>query len=540
MQAVIQAEWQDLFSDKAAVLQLENQVLPAYLKRMRWFGGKARPSMSVLIYQNIPIEAGNDFTHYLLLKVRYPEFPTDIYALPIAFIAERRFNDMPSEAIIARLDNLVSPGYLIDAVYLEEFRNALFQMMQHSKKLLASNHYPMIADGGKLLQNSSVNKISSKVLSAEQSNTSLVFNNQFFLKFFRKLEYTINPDLEIIRYLTEQEQFHQIPGYAGAIEVLHPEKPPMLAVMLQRMIENAGNAWDWNLQHLQRFYEQVMETGFDKTQLPERPPKHHISWEETPAALQQLIGQEVYQQASLLGKRTAELHLALGKDAKNPDFGPEQFDKTMQQSYCDSLQKLLIQKFDLLQRNLARIPESMQAKATEMLDDRENVIEFIQKITTQPAIGTGIRTHGDFHLGQVLVAGNDLVILDFEGEPDKPFNQRRKKTSPLKDVAGMMRSYRYAAYAVLLTKFENAPQRQESLFTVADLWYHFVSRYFLGAYLDTMKGSHLLPAGEAFNETLQIFSFEKAIYELGYELNNRPDWAIIPLISLAKFVKFYL
>jgi maltose alpha-D-glucosyltransferase / alpha-amylase len=540
VQPAIQAEWQDLFSKETSIHQLENQVLPAYLKRMRWFGGKSRPGGSVIIYQNIPIPSGNDFVHYLLLKVRYPDSPTEIYALPLAFVARRQFQDLPSDSVVARLENTVTPGFIIDAIYDESFRTALYKLLIQDKLIAGKAHYPFQCHSGKLLRNQEQESTASRVLKAEQSNSSIIYNETFFLKFFRKLEYTINPDLEIIRFLTDQDRFHQIPAYAGSIEIHHPEKPPMLAVMLQKMVPNQGNAWDWNQNQLKRYYADTIQSGFLSSSFPGRPPKHRIGWEETPERLQNLIGKGVYEQAVLLGKRTAELHLALAADQKNLDFKPEPVDKSGQQQFKESLLKLVDTKFDLLMRNLIRIPQNLQQDAKEMLEKRENVKTFIQKILSHSPGGSRIRTHGDYHLGQVLVSGDDLVILDFEGEPDKAHELRRKKTSPLKDVAGMMRSYRYAAYASLLTSFENDYELRESLLPVADLWYHFVSRYFLGAYLQTVEGSNLIPDGEALNDMLQMYSFEKAIYELGYEINNRPDWAIIPLISLVKFVKFYL
>lgn len=539
-QPAMYAEWPDLFRQNGLIQQLENQVLPAYLKRMRWFGGKSLNFDSVLIYQNIPVAAGKDFVHYLLLKVRYTDHPTEIYALPLTFRLTTQIQDLPSEAVIARLENTIAPGYIIDAIYDEDFRLALFQLMMHDRSITSAGHYPLYAKGGRLLKEHNGMAFSSKVLKAEQSNSSIIYNDHFFLKFFRKLEYALNPDLEIIRFLTDQDQFHHIPAYAGSVEIHHPEKPPVLAAMLQRLVPNQGNAWNWNIERLDHFYSQVPGAGLLSGALPGRPRKHHISWEETPEKLRQLIGQDVHEKAVLMGKRTAELHLALGADPKNQDFAPEQVDKAGQTLFKEVLLKLLDNKFDLLQRNISRVPQAYQEGAGQMLKDREKVKNFLTIVLSHPPGGKRIRTHGDYHLGQVLISEDDLVILDFEGEPDKPHEQRRKKNSPLKDVAGMMRSYRYAAYASLLTRFEQDDELRESLIPVADLWYHFVSRYFLGAYLQSMEGSGLLPRDEALNDMLQMFSFEKAIYELGYEINNRPDWAIIPLISLVKFVKFYV
>lgn len=539
-QPVIHCEWFDLFKSGAAINQLENHILPAYLKRMRWFGGKSRPFPSVVIYQNIPIAAGSDFVHYLLLKVRYPDFPTEIYALPVNFVPARQFQDIPSEAVIARLENSVSPGYITDALFDEAFQTALYLMVKQEKYLNEGHHYPVSTHAGKLLLDDSEKMIHSRLLHADQSNSAIIYNERLFLKFFRKLEYEKNPDLELTRFLTEQGLFRQIPAYAGSIEIHHPEKPAMLAVLLQQLVPNEGNAWDWFLNRINLFYSESGGTNTLGKPFPARPAKHQITWEETPEILKKLIGEEVFQMAYRLGCRTAELHRALGNEKILPAFKPERANREKQHAYAQALTLLIDQKTELLQRNLLKIPDAYQQGASELIAAREDIKAFVNKTVAQQEQGMLIRTHGDYHLGQVLIAKDDLFILDFEGEPDKPHIQRIQKNSPLKDVAGMMRSFRYVAYASLMSQDKSGPETREQLLPLADLWYHFVSRYFLGAYLECIKDSGLIPQGADFNAYLQLQSIEKTVYELGYEINNRPEWTIIPLLSLIKFVRFYL
>lgn len=541
IQPVVRAHWDELLQNSHIVHQLENQVFPAYLKRMRWFGGKSRLLTSINLYQYIPVPTTQRTAYYILLKVRYPDGPTEIYVLPLVFIPAQVADEgnLPSEAIVARLENDTETGFLADGIYDETFRTALFNNMVTAAEL-HGNHYPWKAQTGKLLGAYSAPTISSRVLKAEQSNSSIIYNDTFFLKLFRKVEYTINPDLEIIRFLTAQDRFHHIPAFAGAIELFHPEKPSMLLALLQQMIPNKGDAWAWFLDRLDGFYRSIDETGFRHSAFPGRPRKHTITWKETPAELQALIGEDTCQRAMLLGKRTAELHLALAAENNLRDFVPEPIGDEDQKKLGEGLLKLVDLKFELLMRNLIRVPELLQQDAKEMLEDREKIKDFITRSLNESLGGQRIRIHGDYHLGQALVTENDFVILDFEGEPDKPHAERRLKYPPLKDVAGMMRSFRYAAYASLFRHFENDRELRESMIPVADLWYHYVSRYFLGAYLQGVKGSGLIPEGPQLNVMLRLYSFEKAIYEMGYEINNRPDWVIIPLISLVKFVKFYL
>ena len=538
----IDAEWNDLFNHERCIHQLENQILPVFLKRMRWFGGKARMITAIKIYQNIPLETASSIARYLLLKVRYPDGPTEIYALPVVFIHERfaGLGTFPAEAVIARIGEGNTAGYLIDGIYDEDFRNTLFMLM-NKRQIQKGDHYPLLASSGKyLVKQGMPSTLKSVVMKADQSNTSVLFNDTFFLKLFRKVEYMINPDWEIVNFLTNQDKFHQIPAYAGSIELQHPEKSPMLLVMLQQLIPNQGDAWKNTLAQLDHFFAQVIEREYHLGPLPLKPHVLNISWDKTPEALQQMIGEEVFHAARLLGKRTAEFHLALMHADNDPAFTPEDLDDVFQQKLLKELMFQVDSKFDLLERNLHRVPFSMREDATHMVKDKEKVKAFFSKVLEKPLQGKRIRLHGDYHLGQVLVADGDYYLLDFEGEPDKLHSERRDKYPSLKDVAGMMRSYRYAAYATLFQNYQNDPDLQAKLIPVADIWYHFVSRYFLGAYIEATQNSGLIPSDDKVNDLLQIYSFQKAIYELGYEINNRPDWALIPLQSLVKFVKHYL
>jgi len=541
-QPTLYVEWNDLFHQEKSIHQLENQVLNAYLKRMRWFGGKARAINAVKVYQNIQIETSEGFAHYLLLKVRYLDGPTEIYALPVVFISERQaeMGEIPSEAIICKLENDVKSGFLIDGIYNGSFRNALFMLMANNAHL-NGNHYTLKAEAGKFLIEKGIpENLTSKVLKADQSNSAIVFNNIFFVKLFRKVEYMVNPDFEIINFLTGQHQFEHIPSYGGSVELQHPEKPKMLLLMLQQLVPNKGDAWQYFIAELKDFFSKVVSDEYHQRPLPIRPHTLSLNWENTPSSLQDLIGKDVAERAALLGKRTAEMHLALANAPNNPDFSPRPLDDNFQKHLLQNLEKIVKNKFELLEKNIEKVPVSLKREAKEMLLQYDRVIAFLHRVLGKPLEGNRIRIHGDYHLGQVLVTDNDYCILDFEGEPDKPHEERRDLYPSLKDVAGMMRSFRYAAYAVLFQQYENDATLRDKLMPVADVWYHYISRYFLGAYIEAARGSGVIPEDDKINDLLQIYSFKKAIYELGYEINNRPDWAVIPLQSLVKFVKHYL
>lgn len=540
---VIKIDWQEIFTNEPALHQLENFAIPAFLKRARWFGGKARIQSGIKIYQIIPIPLKDHFAYILLVKVRYPDGPTEIYTIPCVYYhgPETAMQELPSDAIIARVETSHSSGYMADGIYDEGFRNSLFRIISNGS-LLSGKHYPLKAETGQLLSREDLQKtIESKVLKADQSNSALVFNDRYFMKLFRKVEYARNPDEEIIRFLTHESAFHHIPAFAGSISIHHPEKEPMLICMMQQMIPNEGSAWEFFMDKLWASIPEFAASKLSKEALPEKPHTLSLNSSDVPADFSTFIDEETMNMAALLGKRTGEMHLALSKAGENNDFEPLAIDATWQQGLRHGLSNLLDKKFELLKRNLIRVPDSIQEGARIMLEDKQLVHDFFNKVLDKPLGGKRIRIHGDYHLGQVLVSGQDLIILDFEGEPDKPHAERRLKYPPLKDVAGMMRSFRYAGYFQLFElEAQGKLEATEKLMQFADFWYHYVSRSFLGTYLETMKNSGLIPEGERLNDMLQVYTFEKAVYEMGYEINNRPDWVVIPLQSLVKFVKHYI
>lgn len=538
IQPTLNCEWNDLFNQERYIHQLENQLLPSFLRKCRWFGGKSRMISAIKIYQNIPVQTAKNFVHFLLLKVRYPDGPTEVYTLPLAFVNENHLN-APSISVLCRLENSVNSGYIIDAIYDEDFRNALPNLISKSTNI-KGDHYTLSSEKGPSLKDEASDFGISTVLNSDQSNSAIVYGNKYFLKLFRKVEYMINPDYEMVSRLTEQDIFHQLPKLAGSISVIHPEKEPMLVMMLQELVVNNGDAWKYFTHEVKQFLERAIEVDYHLKPLPIKPHTLSLSLEQTPAELKMLMGASVFNNASLLGKRTAEMHLALGKSHNNPDFDPEPIDDLFQKKLHKDINYLVDTRFTMLEANLDKISGKLREDAVEMINGKERVKRFFDLVLQREMKGERIRIHGDYHLGQVLMTDDDFFILDFEGEPDKPHQERRLKYPPLKDVAGMMRSFRYAAYSVIFTEFSHQPHLTDKLMAVVDVWYHYVSRYYLGEYIKTTSGSNILPDEDKINALLQVYSFKKAIYELGYEINNRPEWTVIPLQSLVKFVRHYL
>ncbi|HYC85469.1 MAG TPA: phosphotransferase, partial [Chryseosolibacter sp.] len=371
----------------------------------------------------------------------------------------------------------------------------------------------------------------------DQSNTAIIYNDTYFFKFYRKLEKEINPDLEIVRFLSEHTTFKNSPRYAGSVEYRDVDGKIIVFGLLQEKVDNQGEAWGMSVDSVGRYFERVI-TRSKGLKLPRLINKHAIRFEEAPELIQEFIGTGFYERVVRLGQRTAEMHMALASDSSNPAFAPEAFTANYQRSLYSSLRKLLRDRFSLLENSLPKLAADIQVFAKKVLALEDTILESFTEVYQRKMTATKTRIHGDFHLGQVLFTGKDFVIIDFEGEPGFSFSERRLKKNPMKDVAGMMRSFHYAAFGKLLLNENYRDRDMDLLEQAAEQWQHYVSRFYLGAYMERMgMGTKL---SDDHDVLIRTFLIEKAIYELGYELNGRPDWTIIPLRGIYYHVNRYI
>jgi maltose alpha-D-glucosyltransferase/alpha-amylase len=355
---------------------------------------------------------------------------------------------------------------------------------------------------------------------------------------YRKVDRSMNPDLEIAHFLTTHARFEHIPAFVGAIEWRN-EKGTMVLGMMQEMVESSSDAWNYMLERLDDFNERILERNMN---VP--PPElkgsitDPIGYEDIPDPLKELLDVSVAEQARLLGVRTGQMHWALASGKDLPDFKPEEYSLHYQRSLFAGLQSLVRGTFANQVKNLSKLSEEARKEALEVLGMKEEVLRVLKGIYKKKIDVTKIRIHGDYHLGQVLFTGKDFVITDFEGEPARSYSERRLKRSPLRDVAGMIRSFHYAAYASLFLDNQIREEDFRKLMPFVEQWYHYMSGFFMKAYLDTVKDSPFIPKDKQDMETLMTtFLLEKAIYEMNYELNNRPGWVMIPLRGIQSLMK---
>jgi len=483
-----EVSWEKLFDNYNEVRDLERKILPPFMKKCRWFGGKAKVVSKVSIHKTIPLKVEGD-THFLtILEVHYVQRLPEFYFLPLTFL--------PSDSILERVEYTVQSvvcraeiqgkaGFIMDSSYDKAFRDFLFANMEKETRVKDD-------DGGTLQFNSSVfakidvnREVDSKILKSDQSNTAIIYNDQYFFKFYRKLEKEMNPELEIVRFLSEHTSFQNSPRYAGSIEYHDNENNIIVFGLLQEKVENQGDSWTMTVDSVGRFYERVMEKA-KTVKLPKLVNRSSIKFEEAPEVIQEFIGRGFYERMVRLGQRTAEMHLALASDTTNPAFTPEAFTANYQRSMYSSLRKLVRDRFNLLESSISKLNPEVQEFAKKVLMLEDKILECFSEVHQIRIKGMKTRIHGDYHLGQVLFTGKDFVIIDFEGEPGFSFSERRLKKNPLKDVAGMMRSIHYAAFGKILLNENYRDRDLEFLESWAEQWQHYVGRFYLGAYMERM------------------------------------------------------
>jgi maltose alpha-D-glucosyltransferase/alpha-amylase len=524
--------------------RLEEDVLPRYLPGVRWFGAKGRTLQRVKIAEIVPLDKVDSAARVLLLETGYTEGSPETYLLPLAFASGERAAALAGEApqaVVARLAVDEKAGVLFDAAYDEGFRANLLSLIAGRKRVRGRSG-ELAAAPGKMFRSLIGDRpvsLPSQVLRAEQSNTSVLYESTFILKLYRRLDEGLNPDPEIIRFLTERTGFRGVPPFAGSIEYRGRGVERLVIGHLQGFVPNEGDLWTYTLDAGRQFFERVLAEPPDHQQAPPLPPSLlDMNPSRLPPKLSELMGAVSLNLATALGSITGELHKALATGAGDHAFEPEPFTLLYQRSVYQSMRNLAKRVTHLLRQNVKTLPESLRERASKLVDMEQDILGVFKSVLETRITAVKIRFHGDFHLGQVLRAGKDFVIIDFEGEPARALSERRLKRSPLRDAAGMIRSFHYAAHSALRAYGSIRPEDIERLEAWAEAWYFVMSGVFLNSYLFTAGDAGLLPRDrKEFETLLRCFLLEKAVYELGYELNNRPDWAGIPIRGIERLLK---
>ncbi len=535
--------WQEFIEGEQGEIFLKT-VLPEYLKSCRWFSRKAKTIRAINVAEEMLISRQKRVPAALLLiiEVHFTEGASERYLLPISYATGRESLMIQREfphAVIARLRVGDQQGVLFDGVYHEEFRNTLLRAIS-SRQTIKGKHGEIVVHQGrqyKRLLGGKKLPLPSQVLKAEQSNTSIVCENTFFIKLYRQLGEGANPDLEISRFLTEKIAFPSVPAFAGILEYHRPVGEPIHLALVQGFVLNAGDAWTYTLESVRQYFEKILAKrgALEAPQISGSPFERTAQSESS--QLKEYIGEFYLEMMGLLGKRTGELHLALASESDDPAFALEPFSKLYQRSVYQSMRNITRRAMQDLRKSLGKLPEQLREKALIIVESEREILNRLRRITEKKIEAVKIRIHGDYHLAQVLYTGNDFMIIDFEGEPSRPLSERRIKRSAFRDIAGMVRSFHYAVRSALT---RHPAIREEDIAVLEPWiqpWYLCVSRTFWRSYLETVGQAPFVPTNpEELDILLQCFLLEKAVYELGYELNNRPEWASIPMSGIMQIL----
>ncbi len=556
-------------------LNLLQQLLPSYLQRQRWFGAKSRTISSVHVLDSAPLprnislsstnpadDAASDLPEapatsagalcaLVFLQLTYDDASTDTYQLPLCISSGKgaaSIRESAPNSIVATLNTASGPAILHDATADEVFRQRLLSLIEENGDLPTATGRLRALKSGAYDAVRGTGPLPGRTGSAEQSNTSILYNGKLIMKLFRRLQPGENPDTEIGRFLTEVAHFPRIAPFLGDIRSVVQDGSETgeatTVAMLQGLVQNEGDGWQWTLDELSRFYDSCATCP-----VPTEIGSFPSFGSDAPIAPAAQEHAGLYLEgAALLGRRTAEMHLALATPTENAAFSAEPFAQEHLAADAARIEAQIVRSLEALRRGMANLPSSETDNTADVaaliLSQRRDLLTRAKLLTaTDPAAaGQRIRIHGDYHLGQTLRSKADFVILDFEGEPARSLAERRAKQSPLKDVAGMLRSFSYAAYAGLNAFTHRRPLSNpvdaKSLETCATLWLNAASTEFLRAYKSVIAESpRLLPAPEQAQSMLNGYLLEKALYELLYELNNRPAWVRIPLAGIVALPK---
>jgi maltose alpha-D-glucosyltransferase/alpha-amylase len=506
--------------------RLEEELLPQYLDRQRWFAGKAASATQASFQPLGAWEAPHGRWLFAFCQVATAGGESQTYSLPLTlrWVEPETLAPEHLPRVLGRVRRKATPGLLLEAQADENFCRDLVNAIGERRKLsLAEGQLNFTPSQGYHDWVTQAEDWPVAYPALEQSNTTVMLGEKLVLKLFRKVTVGINPEWEMGRHLTERASFAHIAPMLGAVEWLPasaPEDTSLLAI-LQGYVENQGNAWDYSLSYLARYLETWQSVVNDNR--GEDSTNTHAPF---------------LAQMQLLGRRSGELHLALSMPSIDEAFGqdplaPDEVDQWVTQCQAD-----LVSSLDLLANVREHLPEATRLQAETVLARRAQLEALAGHLRPSGLQAVKIRYHGDYHLGQVLVTGNDFVIIDFEGEPARSLDERRRKGCPLRDVAGMLRSFDYAAASALGRAHCDSPAARTAVEQLLGGWRREVKAAFLAGYREGIKGCAAYPRLQRHADLLiRLFSLEKTLYELRYELANRPLWLPIPLAGLIELLE---
>ena len=512
------------------------RVTTSDISHRRWFRAKARSirESELIDLLDIPgVEAKVAF-----LKIEYTEGDPEFYVIPLALAKEEeadRIEAETPEAVIAHVHAVGEErdAVLYDAMRDDAFARSLLRLASSTRKTkgrrvsLTSGRIPGSRNAGKEMDDVPV-----RFVGLDQTNSAVFFGDRLMMKLFRKIEPGPNPEVEVGRFLTENARFEHTPATRGLLLAEVDGESSALA-FFQEYVPSQANAFDHIFGNALLTLETVLARSEDIG--PPPAPRHFLDVGENELARGREFMGPLLADVKLLGQRTGEMHLALSSEPDHPVFGTETISTLQMRSVYQSIRSTVKTSVALLKRRRSLLPDTDAELVTKLIEAEDDLLQQIKTVMSEKINVDRIRIHGDYHLGQVLFTGKDFVIIDFEGEPQRPLSERRLKRLALRDVAGMIRSFHYA-FLMASRQVDEAGWDEGAPQHLVD-WTQTIHRWltaeFVNAYRESVDGSPIVPAGDThFRELLDVLIVEKAAYELEYEVNNRPDFVSVPLSGI--------
>ena len=525
--------WKEAFKDQEFVKTFSTEILENYILKKRWYAGKSSTLKYIEVVNHCRLNSENHTYYGVLIEINFSEAFFQNYFIPLSFMAESD-GKLETNTLIAPVTFQGEEGHLIDALHIEDFRKLVYnKIMAYSSDQPAQK---VIFHRSETVKPTKYK--SSKFMGGEQSNTSIIYNDESVMKFFRRIYTSKNPDYEINRFLTEKSHFNNVPAYVGSINLDLENGDTITLALLQDLIENEGDAWKYMLQELKSVYANIEKKKINVKKLPDIPLYQRQPINTIPPEIIDFAGLNIFLKVSKLALRTAEMHIALGSDMQDTAFTPQKYNG----DYAVWLKNRLIYMFqnrlNTIENNMHKLEGEALDLAKEFLDKKKEIREHFLNFNWTRMKSERIRIHGDYHLGQVLVDKDDFYLLDFEGEPESTIQDRKVKQPPLKDVAGMFRSFHYAIYSTIFNNDGSFTTSQDDMFAAGEVLYKYMIGVFMETYVHKVQTENLnIGYKQEIEFLLDYCLLEKAVYELGYELNSRPRWTIIPLRGISSILK---
>ncbi len=521
--------WEQLLEDENFTEAFLSTVLEDYIIRQRWYGGKSSKLKYIELQEHFNIQQQGEVYYGLILEVNFEEAFYQHYFLPIAFVSDENF---------AKKDRILplklngQDGFIIDALNLDAFRKLVFERLLHAEP----NDTTRVRYH-KSIDLTDTEYISSRFMGLEQSNTSIIMNDNYVIKFFRRIYADKNPDYEMSRFLSEKKEYKNTPAYRGSLSIIDSDNANITIALMQQLVPNDGDAWDFMLKEVDGIFQCLERKKIDVYSLPNVELFKRLQIPDVPPQIIDWAGLSIFLKLQTMAKRTAEMHVALGSEFEDTAFTPEHFNGDYEVWLKNRLLYQFQNRLNTVENNISRLSGMSAELAKEFLERKNEIRKRFISFDWTKLKGERLRVHGDYHLGQVLVKDDDFYLLDFEGEPESTIRDRKVKQPPLKDVAGIFRSFHYAVYACIFNNDGKYPYTQEELFYAGEILYAYFIGVFLGTYVDLIQENNInIGYTQERIFLLEYCMLEKAVYELGYEMNSRPLWAVIPLRGIMSII----